>query len=118
MIGEKQPNCAQRMNRSGGDWLKLVSWYPPTSCPQMEYPLIAADCPATITLGKPLLPKLGSLSPAQYPGKACEPAKPLLANRTPDVPSTPQTARWYSRQKPLRISIPVRPSAYTAVGGM
>ena len=88
MIGEKQPNWVHRMNRLGGDWLKLMSWYPQISCPQIEYALMAADSPATITLGSPLSPKFGSLSPAQQPGKACEPAKPLRASRTPGVPST------------------------------
>src|SRR5258708_16159735 len=98
MIGEKQPNCAHRMNKFGGDLLKFVSWYPPMSWPQIEYPLIAADCPATITPGNPLSPKFGSLSPAQQPGKACEPAKPLRANNNPLSPSTFQIVLWYSRQ--------------------
>jgi hypothetical protein len=86
------------MNRLGSDWLKLMSWYPQMSWPQIEYALMAADSPATITLGSPLSPKFGSLSPAQQPGKAWEPAKPLRASRTPDVPSTFHTVLWYSRQ--------------------
>ena len=52
---------------------------------------MAADCPATITLGRPFsLPKFGSLSPAQQAGNACVPVKPLRANT---IPSFPKHAR-------------------------
>ena len=93
MIGEKQPNCVHRMNRSAGETgEKFVFWYPPTSWPQIENPLIAADKPGDDHAWQSILvPKLGSLSPAQQPGNAWVPVNPLRAKRTPSLPRTPWT---------------------------
>ena len=50
---------------------------------------MAAERPATITLGSPFSsPKFGWLSPAQHPGKAWVPVNPLRAKIRPFSPRT------------------------------
>ena len=45
-----------------------------------------------MTLGRPFSsPKLGSLSPAQQPGNAWVPVKPLRAKSRPVTPASPRT---------------------------